>query len=429
MRGMRLTAEQLLSDTPLPEAAGGVLVAYSGGLDSVVMLHLLGRLRDSGSIRSLRALHVHHGLQAVADDWVRHCAAQCERHGIDLQVLRVQIDGADPAGPEGAARRERYAALSGAMGEGEVLATAHQLDDQAETFLMRALRGSGQRGLAAMRGLQTFGPGWLWRPLLGRSRAELEAYARAHELQWIDDPHNTDPRYERSWLRQQLTPLMRRRWPAATLNLARSAALSAEADDLLAELASIDEAVCAIPGGLSCAALLRLSPARRRNLLRARVDALALPPPPHALLLRLDDLLLARQDAMPLLHWPGGELRRYRDLLAMMPALPEEPGDWQCDWDGRGLLMLPAGCGELHGEAATGRALQVRFARGGERIVMHEGGPHRSLKHLFQEHAVPPWRRRRTPLLFDGGELLWIGGLPAAGGADAAIRALKWRPA
>lgn len=425
---MRFTAEHMLIDAPLPNAAG-VLAAYSGGLDSVVLLHVLSRLRDSGAITQLRALHVHHGLQAVAGDWVRHCTAQCQRLGIELQVLRVQIDPADPAGPEGAARRERYAALRGAMGEGEVLATAHQLDDQAETFLMRALRGSGQRGLAAMRPLQAFGPGWLWRPLLVRSRAELEAHARAHDLQWIDDPHNADPRYERSWLRQQLTPLMRRRWPAATLNLARSAALSAEADDLLGELAAIDDAVCAVAGGLSCVALLRLSPARRRNLLRMRVDALALPPPPHAVLLRLDDLLLASWDAVPLLHWPGGELRRYRDTLVMMAPLPAEPGSWQCDWDGLGVLALPAGCGELRSTGAGGRSVQVRFAQGSERIVMRAGGPHRTLKHLFQEHAIPPWQRRRTPLVFDGRELLWIGGLPAPGSADAWAKALHWQPA
>jgi tRNA(Ile)-lysidine synthase len=426
---MRFTAEQLLADAPLPDDAGCVLAAYSGGLDSVVLLHLLSGLHERGLLAEVRALHVHHGLQAVADDWVRHCSAQCERLGIGLQVLRVQIDPADPAGPEGAARRERYEALRSAMGEGDVLATAHQLDDQAETFLMRALRGSGQRGLAAMRSLQNFEPGWLWRPLLGRSRAELEAYARAHDLPWIDDPHNADPRYERSWLRQQLTPLMRQRWPAATLNLARSAALSAEADDLLADLASIDDALCAIPGGLSCAVLLQLSPARQRNLLRARIDALDLATPPHAVLLRLDDLLLARQDAMPLLHWPGGELRRYRDLLAMMAPLPAEPGDWQMDWDGRGVVELPEGCGVLENRSDENRSVLVRFARGGEGLVMHAGGPRRPLKNLFQEQGVPPWQRRRVPLVYDETGLCWVGALPAPGGADDWVKALHWQPA
>lgn len=429
MPSMAFAAEQILLASPLPDGSARLWAAYSGGLDSIVLLHLLSRLRERGRLPAIGALHVHHGLQALADDWAAHCAAQCQRLGVGLQVLRVRIDPADPSGPEAAARRARYDALRAAMGEAEVLATAHQLDDQAETFLMRALRGSGQRGLAAMRPLQRFGPGWLWRPLLGRSRAELEAYARQHRLAWIDDPHNADPRYERSWLRQQLTPLMRQRWPAATLNLARSAALSAEADGLLGELAAIDDRACAAGGGLSCSAVLALSPARRRNLLRARIDALGLPPPPHAVLLRLDDLLLARRDAMPLLHWPGGELRRYRDLLWMMPPLPDEPGRWQAHWNGRGVLQLPPGCGEIESSDGQGRPVQVRFAAGGEGLVMHAGGPRRPLKNLFQEQAVPPWQRRRTPLIYVGDELCWVGGLPLAGGADAFLAGLRWRPA
>jgi tRNA(Ile)-lysidine synthase len=419
---------QILADMPLPDAAPRVWLAYSGGLDSAVLLHAMSTLHRRGLVPEIAALHVHHGLQSVADDWVVHCTAQCERFGVALQVLQVRIDLSDPSGPEAAARRARYDALRGAMQCGDVLATAHQLDDQAETFLMRALRGSGPRGLASMRALQPFEPGSLWRPLLNRSREELERYARAHQLSWIDDPHNADPRYERSWLRQQLTPTLRQRWPSATQNLARSAALNAEADDLLDELAAIDDAICATENGLSCAALLTLSPARRRNLLRLRIDALGLAPPPHGALLRLDDVLLAKPDATPLLAWPGGELRRYRDELWMLAPLADEPVEWSTQWNGRGMLALPDGCGMLESASDETRELRVSFAQGGESLVMHAGGPHRTLKKLFQEHAIPPWRRRRTPLVYDETGLRWVGALPLPGGADAWVKALHWQP-
>lgn len=424
---------KMLAESPLPDGAQRLWLGYSGGLDSMVLLHALSRLYNSGRVPALQALHVHHGLQAVADDWVAHCAAQCAALGVELQVLHVHIDPSDADGPEAAARRARYEALAAAMAPGDVLATAHQLDDQAETFLMRALRGSGARGLAAMRPLQRFGPGWLWRPLLGRGRGELEAYAQQHGLAWIEDPHNADPRYERSWLRREVTPLLRRRWPAATRSLARSAALSAEADDLLTELAVQDHALCAAGAGLGCAALRTLSPARQRNLLRVRIDALGLPPATHGVLLRLDDLLQSAADATPLLAWPGGELRRYRDVLWMMPRLAAEPGAWSADWDGRGVLVLPPGCGELHGcddeqgDSGGPRRVRVGFARGGEGLVMHANGPRRPLKNLFQEHGVPPWQRRRTPLLYQQGELRWVGGLPLPGSADAFHAGLVWR--
>ncbi|MDB5968981.1 MAG: tRNA(Ile)-lysidine synthase [Hydrocarboniphaga sp.] len=426
MPPMPFDPARMLVDAPLPAGARRLWVAYSGGLDSLVLLDSLSRLHRQGLVAEPRALHVHHGLQSVADDWVAHCAAQCERLDVELQVLRVRIDADDPSGPEAAARRARYEALRGPMSSDDVLATAHQLDDQAETFLMRALRGSGPRGLAAMRGLQRFEPGWLWRPLLSRSRAELEAHARAWQLSWIEDPHNADPRYERSWLRGQISPLLRDRWPAAAQNLARSADLSAEADDLLDELADIDAAVCATGAGLSCGALLALSPARRRNLLRRCIQARGLSTPPYAVLLRLDDVLMAKADATPLLAWPGGELRRYRDVLWMLPSLGGEPGDWAADWDGREVLQLPAACGALASECGEG-LVRVCFARGGESIVMHPGGPHRALKNLFQEHGVPPWKRRRTPLVYEQDELRWVGGLPLAGAADSFLAGLRWR--
>ncbi|HTL14699.1 MAG TPA: tRNA lysidine(34) synthetase TilS, partial [Thermomonas sp.] len=255
-----------------------VLLGYSGGLDSGVLLHLLAadpRIRASG----LRALHVHHGLHPDADAWAAHCRAACEGLRVPLEVVRVRVDRDAGLGPEGAAREARHGAFAAALGEGEVLALAHHRDDQAETLLLRALRGAGVDGLAAMRRERAFARGLLWRPLLDAPRAALLAYARAHGLRWIEDPGNagTDP--DRNFLRHAVFPLLRDRWPHAADALARSAALCAEAADLLAagDAAAL-EAVRRGADTLDVPGLLALPAPRRARVLRRWVAELGLPP-------------------------------------------------------------------------------------------------------------------------------------------------------
>lgn len=424
-------APALIDDSVLPASQSGRwCVAFSGGLDSTVLLHALHRRqRLTGVPGQLQALHVHHGLQAAADDWVRHCMEQAAHLDVPLQVLRVDVAPHDAAGPEAAARYARYQALQSAMQPGDVLVTAHHLDDQAETFLMRALRGAGTRGLAAMSALQPCSPGWLWRPLLAFDRPALARYAASERLGWVDDPHNQHPRYERSWLRTQVMPLLHQRWPSAARSLARSAHWSADSRSLLDELARIDDATCNRgERTLDCAALAALSPARRANLLRMRIEQAGLPTPPHRAIEQIDSLLSAADDAQPLLTWPGAELRRYRSQLWLLSPLPPEPSDWSITWDGTGSLALPEGCGALEAPAdAVPRSLCVRFARGGEKIKARPDGPHRSLKNLYQEQGVPPWRRRRTPLVFEAGELRWVGALSRMGGADSLYQRLRWK--
>lgn len=461
----------------LPAAAGGTLVvAFSGGLDSTVLLHRLA-VDPVLRARGLRALHVHHGLQAAADAWAEHCARQAAALGVALEVLRVDVPRDGGHGIEAAAREARYAALAAALAPGETLATAHHLDDQAETFLLRALRASGPEGLGAMRPWRRFAGGWHWRPLLALPRATLRAWAQAHALEWIEDPSNALPDPDRNFLRLQVLPMLQRRWPHAAAALARSAELSAQADALLD---ADDAALLDVLGGetgrmpattgadlgrgpqgdtghsLDLAGLLAQPPARRARLLRRWVRELGLPRLPARGIERIEaELLGARADAEAAFAWSGARILRWRGWLHADRLRASLPSDWSVLWDGRtpldlpdgGRLWLQAGDAGTHGNDAgddgdpsgTGfdAPLRVRARRGGERIVLPGRTHSHALKHVLQERGVPPWRRAHLPLLVavsgdDDGQVLAAGDIACAAPLDAWLRArglrLVWRP-
>ena len=417
----------LVQSQPTRATDARLFIAFSGGLDSTVLLHAAVR----AGLKNLVAVHVHHGLQSVADDWILHCRGTCEALGVELSVCRVEVKDRGQ-GIEAAAREARYGVFRSQMQDGDVLATAHHRDDQAETVLLRLLRGTGPVGLAAIRPLTEFGCGWLWRPLLGVSRGELQAYAERHCLHWIEDPHNQGTHFSRSFLRNQVLPRLHERWPAASRNLARAADLAAEAGDLLRELAVSDLAEMAEPSGpLPVAGLLELSPARRRNLVRAWIEGLGLPLPFHDTLLHLDhDVLEAAADADPVLAWPGGHFRRYRGRLFALPVLPPVPPKFQVEWDGHSDLALPAGCGRLRTPTGQRRSspCSVRLARPGDRFRPFGSAGTRTLKNLFQERGVPTWVRERTPLVIRDNQTVWIGGIGWAADRDwVALRSeIEW---
>ncbi|AXQ28989.1 tRNA lysidine(34) synthetase TilS [Solimonas sp. K1W22B-7] len=396
---------------PLPQLpkAARVWVAFSGGCDSTVLLQLLSQ---AGLGRRLRAVHVHHGLQAAAADWPAHCRRVCRRLGVPLSLESVTVDRRHPGGTEAAAREARYQALGALMAPGDCLVTAHHRDDQAETLLLRLLRGTGVAGMAGMQPLTAFGPGWLWRPLLDLPRHALREHAHRQGLEWVEDPHNRDPAYARSWLRREVMPRLQQRWPQAAESLARYSRHAAEAKGLLAELAQIDLQIADVAGGLSIRVLRELSAARRNNLLRHWLERAGRLPPPAALLERLErELLAARPDATPRLPHDGAELRRYRDVLYLLPALPPAPKGVDLAWPPRRReLALPAGCGRLQLPRAPTRPLIVRFSAGGEELRPVGSKHRRSLKNLFQEAGIPVWIRQRTPLVYAGKELLAVAG-------------------
>lgn len=396
-----------LPPAPLLPRGAHVWLAFSGGCDSTVLLHLLKR----AGLRRLRAVHVHHGLQPAADDWPRHCRRVCRQFDVPLKLLKVEVDRRHSGGPEAAARAARYEALQGLMQPGDCLVTAHHRDDQAETVLLRLLRGTGIAGVAAMRPLVDFGPGRLWRPLLQHSRRELREYAMRLDLDWVEDPQNFEPAYARSWLRREIMPRLETRWPQAVESLVRFAGHAAEVDELLQALAASDLAAVAAQGGLSVRGVLALTPARRRNLLRHWLAGQGQEPPPADLLERLArELLAARPDATPRLRLGAREFRRYRDRLYLLPLLPLPPGAAELRWTDGAELVLPEGCGRLRLAGAPAVPLTVRFPVGGERLRPLGAERRRSLKNLFQEAGIPPWVRERTPLLWRGDALVAVGG-------------------
>lgn len=396
----------------MPDPARAVLVGFSGGLDSSALLHLLAQ-SPAPLHNGLRAIHVHHGLHPQADAWARHCQSTCDAWSIPLRVVRVAV-ARDGTGPEAAARAARHAAFAAELHDDEALALAHHRDDQAETFLLRALRASGPDGLAAMRPWRRHGRGWLWRPLLALSRGELLDYAQRQGLHWIEDPSNRDIAPDRNFLRHEVLPLLQRRWPQAGVAFARSAALSAAAADLLDDedaraLASVR---CDDPQALDVAALLQLPAARRARVLRRWIDACRLPALPAAGVDHIEaELLHAAADADARFAWSGAVVRRWRNLLHADRQRPALPAGWQCEWDGTTMLALPHG-GTLQLEGAPGfdSALVVHARRGGERIALPGRSHTHALKHVLQDAGLPPWQRERLPLLSSvDGELFAAG--------------------
>lgn len=428
-----MSATTLVAALPA-QAPGPVLVAYSGGLDSTVLLHLLADLPDYRRA-GLRAVHVHHGLQAEADAWRAHCQAFCDTLGIALDVHHVEVARDNGLGLEGAARAARHAAFAQALQPGEWLTLAQHRDDQAETFLLRALRASGSDGLAGMPAQRAFAVGQLWRPLLAQPRERLQAYAEAHALAWIEDPSNLDASYDRNYLRHHVLPLLRQRWPQADAALARSATLSGEASALLAT--QDDELLESMldPGdaSLELSVLREQPPAQRARLLRRWVLQRASLPLPASGVAAIETQLLDGKDGA-CFAWAGSEIRRWRDRLHLRRPWPAWPPDWQREWTGQEPLALPDG-GMLHLLGADGfdAPLRVRQRHGGERLRLPGRAHSHLLKHLLQDAGIAPWQRSAMPLLIGpDGQLLGAGDrLLSASLAEwlsARDARLQWQP-
>jgi tRNA(Ile)-lysidine synthase len=408
-------------------------IAFSGGLDSTVLLHLLASLAKSESLPALSAIHIHHGLQAAADAWPQHCQSVCDALGVPLLIERVKVQPG--ASLEQAARNARYAVFSSLTQANDVLLTGQHRDDQAETLLFRLMRGTGVRGLAGMPRQRPMGQGALIRALLDVSRAELEAYAQAHQLVWIEDPSNQDQQFSRNYLRHQVMPLLTGRWPQALASMARSAAHLREAQGLLDELAQIDLAHAAIAHefewlglpSLELAPLAALSAARQRNAISHWLEPFTqLPDTDHWS--GWTDLCDAAPDASPIWRLADGELHRSAGRLWWLS------GGWLrtpvigCEWQSPASALRLADNGRvmLSGQAPSG-PLQIRYRQGGEVMQIADRG-HRDLKRVLNERAVPGFVRGRLPLLFRGDELLAVANLPGLDGHLQHGWKLHWLP-
>lgn len=401
-------------------ADGPLVLALSGGLDSMVLLHALVR---AGFAHRLRAVHIHHGLDPQASAWAEHCQRHCEALGVPCRVERVALAGG--ANLEARARDARYQAIDATLAPDEAVLLAHHRDDQAETVLFRLLRGAGVPALAGMRIHSQRNGVSLWRPMLHLARATLEAIAHHWQLEWVEDPANQAARFDRNFLRHQVLPLLQSRWPAAE-RLARAGEQFSEAGDLLDELACEDAERCQADGAvLSLPALVALSAARRRNLVAWWLRQGGFSLPDRQILERLDtEVLAAGDDRNPVLRWPGGALARHGGHLWRLglDELTPLPDSLHWDWQRQATLCLDDVGTLVVGSAedsagvlclpASVAALTVKRATGGERILLR--GMHRQVSELWRAAGVPPWQRQRLPLLYVDDALVAVAGIGVA---------------
>lgn len=412
--------------------ASGWCVALSGGLDSVVLLHVLASCRDQLQGPPLRALHVHHGLQAVADQWPAQCRELCDQLGVPLQVVRVRVSGQSSV--EEAARLARYQAFVQHLQANEVLMLAQHQDDQAETLLLRLLRGSGVYGLQGMPNARVLGAGSLLRPLLHVPRRQLEHYAQQQGLHWVEDPSNQANDYDRNFLRNQVWPLLLQRWPGVNQVLQRTSEHMREAQALLAELAEQDlQQVRSKPEPdwlpqecLNTRALMEFSSKRQINMVRHWLrDKTLLPDSSHWA--GWQDLLQARPDAQPVWRLQGGALVRHAGLLYWLSdSWLTEPEPLNIRMAAQGSYQLPDN-GQLELAELNGMTPRMAYRQGGE-VLDLPGRGRRDLKRLLQERRVPVFLRNRLPLLFVGQQLVAVANFTDLRTTEAKSWQLQWVP-
>lgn len=409
---MTFTPAKLLQIINQLPASRRYWIAYSGGCDSHALLYALATLCTRLPAVALRPIHIDHAIHPRSAEWAQHCVLVCA--ALDLQCEIRRVDGRSSPGesPEAAARQARYSALAEVVEEGDLLLTAHHADDQAETLLLQLLRGAGPHGLAAMPTVAPFAQGYIARPLLPFTRADLYGYAAAQSLQWSDDPSNQELAYDRNYLRHAVTPRLQQRWPSWAQVVTRAASHQAEAAKLCDNLAQLDLATVATPqpDQLLIDPLLALSPERQRNLLRYWLAQLNLPLPTTQQLYQLQKtVLLAARASTPLVRWPGVEIRRYRNNLYAMPPLQSHDNTQCFYWDTAHTPQFTHATGTLtrqqlielgmDAQRLANGCVTITYRQGGEKIQLPGRQHHTDLKKYLQERAVPPWQRDRLPLI------------------------------
>lgn len=421
--GVDLAFEQALKSVDI--GSGRFWVAYSGGLDSTVLLHLAARHRDRGWYGPLSAIHVNHNIDPEAADWATHCQQQAAQWQIPITCRVLGSGELEGGNLEQRARSARYRLISQVLSRGDLLATAHHRRDQAETLLLQLFRGGGVRGTAAMGRLSRRLGLSLIRPLLDVDPGALAAYARVHQLTWIEDPSNQQSVHDRNYLRLEIMPRLRQRWPGIDQVLARTARLHSQTSELVEELAALDWQTAmdtADPtspqSGLGCQALADLSTARRSNLLRYWLTQQGYPLPSDRQLQALQQsLVFSRPDRSPVFSWGATEVYRHRGALFVRPLIKQNTESAVRSWSLNRRLQFETLGYELSASLAT-EGLRMRgsveqpysvgFRRGGE--TMRLRGHRRSLKKLLQEWRVPAVERPRLPLIFAEGELVAVPG-------------------
>ena len=418
---MSYSADKLLPALQQAPAAKRYVVALSGGLDSVVLLHSLCALRAEGQLTSeISALHINHNLSPIAQQWQAFCQQICADWQVSLHTEAIEVSASGSI--ETAARNSRYQAFRELLQADELLLMAHHLDDQTETVLFRLTRGAGAQGLAGIPAQRQLGSGRLLRPLLQYGRAKLAAYAAMHQLAWQEDESNSDQQHDRNYLRHQVLPQIEKRWPDYRQSWRKSLALLSENDDLQKQLGAIDlrDATTEM-GGISVAVMQSLGSARQRNLLRCWLQQLGVRDPGWNTLHQFVSEFIPGVSRGSKFALESCDVYQHQAQLFAVQPLPE-PGleaqmlrldDGAIDFslNGNGRLRIEAS--QVEGICPLPHALQVKYREGGESLKL-KGRPQKKLKQLLQESGMPPWQRQRVPLLFADAELVCVPGVGIA---------------
>ena len=408
---------KLLDQIP---GTGCCWLAYSGGIDSSVLLHYLHAGREKIS-RNIKAVHVNHNISKYSDKWAKHCEQVCNEFRIPFELLNLNASEYHGHGPEAYARKLRYEAIGKLLSENDILLTAHHRDDLAETFFLQLLRGAGPEGLAGIPKIRRFGRAWIARPFLEYTRKQLHSYAVQNSVKWIEDDSNLDTNLDRNYIRNKVIPYLLDRWPGVPETFARSARHQADLLEIIRHSADVDlqSVMSGSVNVLSISGLEQLPVARKRNLLRHWLKINDKPPATSSVIEEIITCLVdAAPDSQPVVTWGNTEVRRYRDNMYLMTKLPHQDNKLSYTW----VLPDPLDikCGRLEAKQTIGKGIKadllvdnvidVRFRHGGEEMQPFDRKETHKLKKMYQQAGIPPWRRDRIPLLYINDELASVTG-------------------
>ncbi|MGE3318867.1 MAG: tRNA lysidine(34) synthetase TilS [Candidatus Berkiella sp.] len=427
---------QWLASIQRPQSDCEIIVAFSGGRDSHVLLHALCALKPNFPTLSVRAVHINHGLQALAPEWALHCERKAAALGLRCDTFCLQLNPFKGQSIEEAARQARYLAFAKILKSHHYLLTAHSEDDQAETVLLQLMRGAGPQGISAMPQSKRLGEGYHVRPLLSVSRQEIAEYALAHHLDWVEDPSNENRRFTRNFLRHEVLKPMQSAFPSVTTCIARSAAHVADMQTLLKEYLATDLLACQDnKGRLKLNVLNHFSVPRQMAVLKGWLHAQQIRSPSTRILRTiLQQALTAKQDAKVSIRFGSITLFRYRQTLYVQKQTEACFTNESLLWD----LSKPLSWGghryQAHQIAGQGlrfsneqpAVLTVKRRQGGERCRLAGDKMTRSLKKIFQTWQVPFWQRSMIPLFYQENKLVCIGETLVSEGCQAAQSEQGW---
>jgi tRNA(Ile)-lysidine synthase len=411
-----------------------IWIAYSGGMDSSVLLHLVFSNKDK--IRqTIEVVYVNHGLQEKSTEWGEFCRVLCEKY--DLPFTQLNIDETVPKGDsiEAWAREKRYALIAQLMNKDELLFTAHHQDDQVETFFLQALRGAGPRGLSAMPLFKKIANSIHVRPLLGFCRNELLTYANENKLSWQEDLSNADTKFDRNYLRNNIIPAFEQRWPAYRETISRLVNHQQDCKSLMDEIGLEDLKLASHENCLNLDVIKRLSVVRQKNIIFTWLQVLQLETPGSRHINQImSDLINSTSENTPCVNWKNVEVRRYRKLLYASNSLNKDVESINYEWDLASpltvmdeVLVAKANSGiGISKERIKNKKIRVQYRQGGEKIQPSKKAHSKTVKQLFQERGVLPWLRDRFPLIYVNDKLAAIPGVCVDIGYSAEENESSW---